>query len=174
MTYKVFSKAMKVLIMGTLIVMAFTKGNSMDWLLIGFTAVWIVCMTVYLVHKSGKREFISEDKPEENPEDNVSEEDLLPKETTEDEQDTLPNPSEAETWYRMIGCQTLTDAITDLNTRGTKKLEIKENGDIVVSDKTVDTIVALPEKSLWDTLTKLMCEDGLTAFVGNNTIQISW
>lgn len=174
MTYKVFSKAMKVLIMGTLIIMAFTKGNSMDWILIGFTAGWIVCMTVYLIYKSGKCELVSGNESEDNPEDDVSEEALLPEETTEDEQDTLPNPLEAETWYRIIGCQTLTDTITDLNTRGIKKLEIKENGDIVVSDKTVDTIAALPEKSLWGTLAELMCEDGLTASVENDTIQISW
>ena len=74
----------------------------------------------------------------------------------------------------MVGSQMLTDAITDLNTRGIKKLEIKENGDIIVSDSTVDTIDTLPDKSLWDTLTALMCADGLTASVGHNAIQISW
>lgn len=174
MTYKVFSKAMRVLIMGTLIIMAITKGNIKDWLLIGFVAGWIICMTVYLIYKNGKRELVSEDEPVDNPEDDVSEEELLPEETAEEEQDTRPDPSEAETWYRMIGCQTLTDAITELNTRGIKKLEIKENGDIIVSDKTVDTIAALPAKSLWDTLTKLMCEDGLTVSIRSDTIQISW
>ena len=174
MTYKVFTKAMKVLIIGTLIIMAFTKENVMDWLLIGFTAGWIVCMTVYLIYKSGKRELVSENESSDNPEDEVSDEELSPEDISEDEYDPLPNTSEAEVWYRMIGCQILTDAITELNTRGIKKLEIKENGDIVVSDNLVDTIGALPNKSLWDALTKLMCEDGLTASVEHDVIQISW
>ena len=171
MTYKVFTKAMKVLIVGTLIIMAFTKGNIMDWLLIGFTAGWIVFMAAYLIYKSGKREALTEDDPAEDPVDDDPADDPM---DPDDEPDPLPDPSEAETWYRMIGSQLLTDAITDLNTRGIKKLEIKENGDIVVEDATVDTIDTLPEKSLWDTLAELMCDDGLTASIGHDEILISW
>ena len=171
MTYKVFTKAMKVLIVGTLIVMAFTKGNIMDWLLISFTAGWLVFMAVYLIYKSGKREELSEEVPPDNPDED--EPNQIPDEP-EDEPDPLPDPSEAEVWYRMIGSQLLTEAITDLNTRGIKKLEIKENGDIVVEDATVDTIDTLPEKSLWDTLTELMRDDGLTASIGYDEILISW
>ena len=171
MTYKVFTKAMKVLIVGTLIIMAFTKGNIMDWLLIGFTAGWIVFMAAYLIYKSGKREALTEDDPAEDPVDDDPADDPM---DPDDEPDPLPDPSEAETWYRMIGSQLLTDAITDLNTRGIKKLEIKENGDIIVSDSTVDTIDTLPDKSLWDTLAELMREDGLTASVGYDEILISW
>ena len=171
MQYKVFTKAMKVLIVGTLIIMAFTKGNVMDWLLIGFTGGWLVFMAAYLIYKSGKREALTEDDPAEDPVDDDPAEDPM---DPDDEPDPLPDPSEAETWYRMIGSQLLTEAITDLNTRGIKKLEIKENGDIVVEDATVDTIDTLPEKSLWDTLTELMREDGLTASVGYDEILISW
>ncbi len=170
MQYKVFTKAMKVLIVGTLIIMAFTKGNVMDWLLIGFTGGWLVFMAAYLIYKSGKREGLTDD-PTDDPDDDEPEEDPL---DPDDELDPLPDPSEAETWYRMIGSQLLTEAITDLNTRGIKKLEIKENGDIIVSDSTVDTIDTLPDKSLWDTLAELMREDGLTASVGHDEIQISW
>lgn len=162
MTYKVFSKAMKVLIIGTLIIMASTKGNVMDWLLISFTGGWLFFMAAYLIYKSARREALTEDDPAEDPMD------------PDDEPDPLPDPSEAETWYRMIGSQLLTDAITDLNTRGIKKLEIKENGDIVVEDVTVDTIDTLPKKSLWGTLTELMCDDGLTASIGTDEILISW
>lgn len=171
MTYKVFTKAMKVLIVGTLIIMAFTKGNIMDWLLISFTAGWLVFMAVYLVYKSGKREEFSEEDPPENHDE--EEPDENPDEP-EDDLDPLPDPSEAEVWYRMIGSQILTEAITDLNTRGIKKLEIKENGDMIVSDSAVDTIDTLPDKSLWDTLTELMRADGLTASVGHDEILISW
>ena len=171
MTYKVFTKAMKVLIVGTLIIMAFTKGNIMDWLLIGFTAGWIVFMAAYLIYKSGNREEYTGEDPmadseDEDPDENTND--------PEDEPEPLPDPSEAEVWYRMIGSQLLTEAITDLNTRGIKKLEIKENGDIVVEDATVDTIDTLPEKSLWDTLTELMRDDGLTASIGYDEILISW
>ena len=171
MTYKVFTKAMKVLIVGTLINMAFTKGNIMDWLLIGFTAGWIVIMAAYLIYKSGNREESTGEDPMADSEDEEHDENTN---DPEDEPDPLPDPSEAEVWYRMIGSQLLTEAITDLNTRGIKKLEIKENGDIVVEDATIDTIDTLPEKSLWDTLAELMREDGLTASVGHDEILISW
>ena len=170
MQYKVFTKAMKVLIVGTLIIMAFTKGNVMDWLLICFTGGWLVFMAAYLIYKSGKREGLTNDPTEDPDDDDPAEDPLDP----DDEPDPLPDPSEAEVWYRMIGSQLLTEAITDLNTRGIKKLEIKENGDIIVSDSTVDTIDTLPDKSLWDTLAELMREDGLTASVGHDEIQISW
>ena len=166
MKNKIFTKPVKVLIVGTLIIMACTKGNLTDWLQIAFTGVWLIFTAAYLIQKSCSRE----DPAQEDPADTAEEDSHDP----QDEPDSLPDPSEAEVWYRMIGSQMLTDAITDLNTRGTKKLEIKENGDIVVSDSTVDTIDTLPDKSLWDTLTALMCADGLTASVGHNAIQISW
>ena len=143
----------------------------MDWLLIGFTAGWIVFMAAYLIYKSGKCEESTGEDPmadseDEDPDENTND--------PEDEPEPLPDPSEVEVWYRMIGSQLLTEAITDLNTRGIKKLEIKENGDIIVSDSTVDTIDTLPDKSLWDTLAELMREDGLTASVGYDEILISW
>lgn len=158
----VFTKPVKVLIVGTLIIMACTKGNLAEWLQIGFTAVWLIFTAAYLIKKSCSREDPAQEDPAEDSHD------------PQEEPDPLPNPSEAEVWYRMVGSQMLTDAITDLNTRGIKKLEIKENGDIIVSDSTVDTIDTLPDKSLWDTLADLMRADGLTASVGHNAIQISW
>lgn len=166
MKNKVFTKPVKVLIVGTLIIMACTKGNLADWLQIAFTGVWLMFTAVYLIKKSCSREDPSQDEPADTAEEDSHD--------PQEESDPLPNPSEAEVWYRMVGSQMLTDAITDLNTRGIKKLEIKENGDIIVSDSTVDTIDTLPDKSLWDTLADLMRADGLTASVGHNAIQISW
>ena len=171
MTYKVFTKAMKVLIVGTLIIMAFTKGNIMDWLIIGFTAGWLVFMAAYLIYKSGKREEFDKEDPAESPDEEKTDENP---DESEEESDPIPDPSDAEVWYRMIGSQILTEAITDLNTRGIKKLEIKENGDIIVSDSAVDTIDTLPDKSLWDILAELMCADGLTASIGHDEILVSW
>ena len=162
----VFTKPVKVLIVGTLIIMACTKGNLADWLQIAFTGVWLIFTAAYLIKKSSSREDTSPDEPADTPEEDSHD--------PQDEPDSLHDPSEAEVWYRMIGSQMLTEAITDLNIRGIKKLEIKENGDIIVSDSTVDTIDTLPDKSLWDTLTALMCADGLTASVGHKAIQISW
>lgn len=158
----VFTKPVKVLIVGTLIIMACTKGNLTDWLQIAFTGVWLIFTAAYLIKKSCSRDDPAQEDPAEDPHD------------PQEEPDPLPNPSEAEVWYRMVGSQMLTDAITDLNTRGIKKLQIKENGDIIVSDSTVDTIDTLPDKSLWDTLADLMRADGLTASVGHNAILISW
>ncbi len=166
MKNKVFTKPVKVLIVGTLIIMACTKGNLADWLQIGFTAVWLIFTAAYLIKKSGYREDLSQDDPTENPAEDSHD--------PQEEPDPLPNPSEAEVWYRMIGSQILTEAITDLNTRGIKKLQIKENGDMIVSDSTVDTIDTLPDKSLWSTLAALMRDDGLCATVGHNEILISW
>ena len=168
MKNKVFTKPVRVLIVGTLIIMAITKGNLADWLQIGFTAVWLMFTALYLIKKSNSRDEQPMDNPIEQPENEDSDD------TIDDNPDPLPDSTEAETWYRMIGSQLLTDAITDLNTRGIKKLEIKENGDMIVSDSTVDTIDTLPDKSLWSTLAELMCADGLTASVGHNAIQISW
>ena len=170
MKNKVFTKPVKILIVGTLIIMACTKGNLADWLQIAFTGVWLIFTAAYLIKKSCSREDLLQDDPTENPAEDSAEDSHDPQE----EPDPLPNPSEAEVWYRMIGSQILTEAITDLNTRGIKKLEIKENGDIVVSDSTVDTIDTLPDKSLWSTLAELMRDDGLTASVGHNEILISW
>ena len=109
MQYKVFTKAMKVLIIGTLIIMAFTKGNVMDWLLIGFTGGWLVFMAAYLIYKSGKREGLTNDPPEDPVDDDPADDPMDP----DDEPDPLPDPSEAETWYRMIGSQLLTDIQLD-------------------------------------------------------------
>ena len=76
MTYKIFTKAIKVLIVGTLIIMAFTKGNVMDWLLIGFTGGWLVFIAAYLIYKSGKREGLTDD-PTDDPADDEAAEDPM-------------------------------------------------------------------------------------------------
>jgi hypothetical protein len=170
MKYKVFTKAMKVLIVGTLIIMAFTKGNITDWLIIGLTAGWLIFMTAYLINKSGKREPLDDLHAEDSDEEDFGED----TENSNDILDPLPDPSEAEIWYRMIGCQILTEAIIDLNTRGIKKLEIKENGDVIVADSKFETINTLPDKSCWDRIVELLREDGLTASAGRDEIQISW
>ena len=92
----------------------------------------------------------------------------------EDESKDTTDVSETEAWSRMIGSQLLTDAITELNTRGHKRLEITENGDIIVSGNIVDSIPVFPDKSQWQTLGKLMRDDGLTVDVTTDNIVVSW
>ena len=169
MTHKVFTKAMKVLIIGTLCIMAFTKGSVMDWLLIIFTAGWLVFMAGYMLYKSSRN--VDELEAELDDEDNEPEHDeAQPENTSEDTTDV----SETEAWYRMIGSQLLTDVITELNTRGHKHLEITENGDIFVSGNIEDSIPVFPDKSQWQTLGKLMRDDGLTVNVTTDNIVVSW
>ena len=166
MTHKVFTKAMKVLIIGTLCIMAFTKGSVMDWLLIGFTAGWLIFMAGYMLYKSSRKVDELEAELDNEPESD----EVQP----EDESKDTTDVSETEAWYRMIGSQLLTDAITELNTRGHKRLEITENGDIVVSGSIVDSIPVFPDKSQWQTLGKLMRDDGLTVDVTTDNIVVSW
>jgi len=166
MTHKVFTKAMKVLIIGTLCIMAFTNGSVMDWLLIGFTAGWLIFMAGYMLYKSSRKVDELEAELDNEPESD----EVQP----EDESKDTTDVSETEAWYRMIGSQLLTDAITELNTRGHKHLEITENGDIVVSGSIVDSIPVFPDKSQWQTLGKLMRDDGLTVDVTAENIVVSW
>jgi len=166
MTHKVFTKAMKVLIIGTLCIMAFTNGSVMDWLLIGFTAGWLIFMAGYMLYKSSRKVDELEAELDNEPESD----EVQP----EDESKDTTDVSETEAWYRMIGSQLLTDAITELNTRGHKHLEITEDGDIVVSGNIVDSIPVFPDKSQWQTLGKLMRDDGLTVDVTAENIVVSW
>ena len=169
MTHKVFTKAMKVLIIGTLCIMAFTKDSVMDWLLIGFTASWLIFMAGYMLYKSSRK--VDELEAELDDEDNEPEHDeAQPENTSEDTTDVY----KTEAWYRMIGSQLLTDSITELNTRGHKHLEITESGDIVVSGNIADSIPVFPDKSQWQTLGKLMRDDGLTVDVTAENIVVSW
>ena len=169
MTHKVFTRSMKVLIIGTLCIMAFTKDSVMDWLLIGFTASWFIFMAGYMLYKSIRK--VDELEAELDDEDNEPESDEVQR---EDESKDTTDVSETEAWYRMIGSQLLTDAITELNTRGHKHLEITENGDIFVSGNIEDSIPVFPDKSQWQTLGKLMRDDGLAVDVTAENIVVSW
>lgn len=166
MKHQVFTRGMRILIVGTLIIMAL--GLS-DWIQIGFTAGWLIFMTVYLIVKSEKARSITDEPTEEQPAEDSHE----PEDITDEPEDT-PSENEAETWYQMIGKTILTDAITDLNTRGYKQLSINENGDILISGAVCDTVDSFPEHSLWNRLTELMKEDGLNAFIAGNEISVSW
>ena len=166
MEHKLFSRGMKILIAGTLVITAL---RFPDWILIGFTAGWLVVMAVLLMKKSGKSsEEMNAPPKKAKPDEDHPEPDNVP-----DNPDTHPD-EDAETWYRMIGKAILTDAVTDLNTHGSKQLTIRENGDILIEDSVYDTFDSFPKQSLWNRLTELMKEDGLNAFTANNEISVSW
>ena len=162
MKHKVFTRGMRILIVGTLIIMAL---HLSDWILIGYTAVCLAVMTISLIVKSAKTAKQTDDPIEEPPEEDRPEQEDKPKEPTEEEIDT---------WYQMIGKTILTDAITDLNTRGYKQLTINENGEILISDTVCDIVDSFPKRPLWQRLTELLKEDGLNAFVADNEISVSW
>ena len=166
MKHKVFTKSIRILIVGTLIIMAL--GFS-DWIQIGFTAGWLIFMTVYLIVKSEKARSITDEPTEEQPAEDSHE----PEDITDEPEDT-PSEDEAETWYQMIGKTILTDAITDLNTRGYKQLTINENGEILISGMVCDTVDSFPKRPLWQRLTELLKDDGLNAFVNADEISVSW
>lgn len=56
MKNKVFTTSIKVLIISVLLIMAFTRGDLCDWLLIGFGAAWLIFATVFLIRKTAKRD----------------------------------------------------------------------------------------------------------------------
>lgn len=131
-------------------------------------------MAIYLIAKSEKA-CKQMNEPTEEPEEDKPEPDDSPDiPDTEPERNDVPLEADAETWYRLIGKTVLTDAITDLNTRGYKQLTINENGDILISGTVCDTVDSLPEPTVLNRLTELMKEDGLNAFVTNNEISVSW
>ena len=162
MKHKVFTRGMRILIVGTLIIMAL---HLSDWILICYTAVCLTVMTVSLIVKSAKTAKQTDEPTEEPPEEERPEQEEKPKEPTEEEIDT---------WYQMIGKTILTDAITDLNTRGYKQLTINENGEILISDTVCDTVDSFPKRPLWQRLTELLKDDGLNAFVNADEISVSW
>lgn len=166
MKHKVFSREMRILIVGTLIIMAL---HLSDWILIGYTAVCLAVMTVSLIVKSEKTAKQTDDPIEEPPAEDSHE----PEDITDEPEDTATE-NEAETWYHMIGKTILTDAITDLNTRGYKQLTINENGEILISGTMCDTVDSFPKRPLWQRLTELLKDDGLNAFVADNEISVSW
>ena len=56
MKNKVFTRSIKVLIVSVLFIMAFTRGNLCEWLLIGFGAAWLTFATIFLIRKMAKHD----------------------------------------------------------------------------------------------------------------------
>ena len=169
MESKIFSKSVRYLIVSTLLIMAFTRDNLCDWLLILNGFGWLIAAVVILAKQAGERaETPDKPTPEEPAEDPFD----LPEEPEDFE--NPPEQDKAENWYKFLGRDILTDVITDLNTRGFKRMEITEDGEIRVNDTTEEQIDDFPETDGWNTLVAEMANDGLNARIADDRLVVTW
>ena len=171
MESKIFKKSVRYLIVSTLLIMAFTRGNLCDWLLILNGFGWLIAAVVILAKQANERTEVPEEPTPEEPENDPYDFDLL-----EDEEyfDDPPEQDKAENWYKFLGRDILTDVITDLNTRGFKRMEITEDGEIRVNDTTEEQIDDFPETDGWNTLVAEMANDGLNARIADDRLVVTW
>ena len=170
MENKIFRKSIRYLIVSTLLIMAFTRGNLCDWLLILNGFGWLIAAVVILAKQANERTETQEEPTPEEPEDGPF--DFDPQE--DDDLDDIPETNEAENWYKFLGRDILTDVITDLNTRGFKRMEITEDGEIRVNDTTEEWIDDFPEPDGWNTLVSEMRNDGLNAGITDDRLVVTW
>ena len=166
MESKIFKKSVRYLIVSTLLIMAFTRDNLCDWLLILNGFGWLVAAVGILAKQANERTEISEE-PENDPFDFD-----LP--DGEEDFDNPPEQDKAENWYKFLGRDILTDVITDLNTRGFKRMEITEDGEIRVNDTTEEQIDDFPEADGWNALVAEMANDGLNARIADDRLVVTW
>ena len=166
MESKIFKKSVRYLTVSTLLIMAFTRDNLCDWLLILNGFGWLVAAVGILAKQANERTEISEE-PENDPFDFD-----LP--DGEEDFDNPPEQDKAENWYKFLGRDILTDVITDLNTRGFKRMEITEDGEIRVNDTTEEQIDDFPEADGWNALVAEMANDGLNARIADDRLVVTW
>ena len=170
MENKIFKKSIRYLIVSTLLIMAFTRDNLCDWLLILNGFGWLIAAVMILAKQANERTEPQEKTTPEEPEDDPF--DIEPPE--DDDLDGIPETDKAENWYRFLGRAILTDVITDLNTRGFKRMEITEDGEIRVNDTTEEQIDDFPEPDGWNTLIAEMANDGLNARIADDRLVVTW
>ena len=169
MESKIFKKSVRYLIVSTLLIMAFARGDLCDWLLILNGFGWLIAAGVILAKHAGERaETPDKPTPEEPAEDPFD----LPEEPEDFE--NPPEQDKAENWYKFLGRDILTDVITDLNTHGFKRMEITEDGEIRVNDTTEEQIDDFPETDGWNTLVAEMANDGLNARIADDRLVVIW
>jgi len=125
---------------------------------------------VILAKQANDRTETQEETTPEEPEDAPF--DFEPPE--DDNLDDIPDINEAENWYKFLGRDILTDVITDLNTRGFKRMEITEDGEIRVNDATEEQIDDFPDMDGWNTLVSEMRNDGLNAGITDDRLVVTW
>ncbi|MBQ3256412.1 MAG: hypothetical protein IKI93_01095 [Clostridia bacterium] len=170
MENKIFRKSIRYLIVSTLLIMSFTRGNLCDWLLILNGFGWLIAAVMILAKQANDRTETQEETTPEEPEDDPFDFEL----PEDDDLDDIPETDEAENWYKFLGRDILTDVITDLNIRGFKRMEITEDGEIRVNDATEEQIDDFPEPDGWNTLVSEMRNDGLNAGITDDRLVVTW
>ena len=170
MENKIFRKSIRYLIVSTLLIMSFTRGNLCDWLLILNGFGWLIAAVMILAKQANDRTETQEETTPEEPEDDPFDFEL----PEDDDLDDIPETDEAENWYKFLGRDILTDVITDLNTRGFKRMEITEDGEIRVNDTTEEQIDDFPETDGWNILVAEMANDGLNARIADDRLVVTW
>ena len=170
MENKIFRKSIRYLIVSTLLIMSFTRGNLCDWLLILNGFGWLIAAVMILAKQANDRTETQEETTPEEPEDDPFDFEL----PEDDDLDDIPETDEAENWYKFLGRDILTDVITDLNIRGFKRMEITEDGEIRVNDTTEEQIDDFPETDGWNILVAEMANDGLNARIADDRLVVTW
>ena len=170
MENKIFRKSIRYLIVSTLLIMSFTRGNLCDWLLILNGFGWLIAAVMILAKQANDRTETQEETTPEEPEDDPFDFEL----PEDDDLDDIPETDEAENWYKFLGRDILTDVITDLNIRGFKRMEITEDGEIRVNDATEEQIDDFPDMDGWNTLVSEMRNDGLNAGITDDRLVVTW
>lgn len=98
-------------------------------------------------------------------------------------EETLPpnqQPVDPQVWYELQGRQVLETLVADLNSRRYNKLYLHEDGSISIQPEEGDTepvqesFKSFPEKVYWSRLAQVLDQEGLSATVQDNCIQVSW
>ncbi len=153
MKNKVITHSIRYLIVSTMLIMIFAKNSICDILLIGNAAIWLVVEIVLLAKKF---ECNTDNEPETDaPSDNAE-------------------VTDAENWYSFFGRSILTELVTDLNTRGYRRLEIDEYGEVTISEGEIELIDSFPKQSVWNVLVREMQNDGLSASISGERIVVEW
>ena len=92
----------------------------------------------------------------------------------EEQTNPPPSPDDAKLWYQMYGKELFVNAVTDLNTRGYKRLEINEAGEIIVGGEKQDEIENPLRTTAWESLVKILGDDGLNAHVEDDKLVLEW
>ncbi len=85
---------------------------------------------------------------------------------------------DVDAWYSINAQNLLSEIITDLNTKGGRKIFINEDGSIYSSENDLEPelqkIENMPERKYWDKIIGLNKNDGLNAVQKEKVMQVSW
>ena len=81
-------------------------------------------------------------------------------------------------WFSLEGQMTLTNIITDLNSRGCSRLAIDENGNVMINDNgkkiKSNSIKGFPPKNEWENLKLFVEKMGIKTQITDDSISLAW